>query len=112
MSSDAPKELIFAAAFTNSGFNRRGKFHRSRRDPFSRKRAREIIEGRIIKHLAVGKSLQFLTAIQTNKTQGEFMGDFRKIFKPKEEPEKWFQRGSSSELDWDYLCDIAKDCAK
>ena len=76
--------ILFSVCFTNTGISQVGKFHRYKRDSFSRRRAREILTGRLLKaqtDLDVAFVWVFLNVPKTLK---EFMWAFRERFKAKD----------------------------
>lgn len=78
--------LYIAVAMANNGVSLNGNFNASKRDAFSRKRARKILEGRLAAAIASQEDLngppEMTSARHTSLSGREFMQQFRKLFKP------------------------------
>jgi hypothetical protein len=87
--------IYVAAAFTNNGLSRSGRFYRNRHDTFSRRAAREMIAYRIIAMLQ-DKVTQFACWFESDISARVFMNKLRETFKPT--PDETDETFSISEL--------------
>lgn len=103
-------EILFSACFTNTGISMLGKFHRHKRDHFSRKRSREILKGRLLKETkdlsTIGRLPRLVYHLQTTATLKDFMWVLREHFKPKDQP--GFYRSGTVDADWQSLIALAQ----
>lgn len=83
------QRLYIAASFANDGFSCNGNLREHYVDTFSRRRARQIIAGRIkfARNVFANEpetipGNRFTFEIETDMTADEFMKSFRQLFKP------------------------------
>lgn len=86
MYDDVEHKLYYATAIVNTGVTKAGKFRKSRKDQFSRKRARDIIEGRMLKLLSYGGSVFGADVVQLPKGDWDFR-KFKTLFKEAFKPD-------------------------
>lgn len=79
-------KLFLAIAMTNTGVSLSGKIDNKKHDTFSRKRAQQILRGRLssaIQANALGGSPPKMTyVLDTSISSRQFIQGFRKLFKP------------------------------
>lgn len=105
--------LIVATAFTHNGLNSFGVFHSEKVDQFNRKRAKQIINSRLLGE----KQNNFVKIYPVNDTfvLGKFMSKFRAQFKPIHDESDSFELSRDKNTvnqDIEIIDNIVRDCLK
>jgi hypothetical protein len=74
-------QLIVAFAIANNGVSRNGHFNPERSDKFSRRKARQILNGRFAAVLE-GRDVPMTLTFDTTLSSQKFIAAFREVFKP------------------------------
>ena len=74
--------LYVAFSLANDGISRKGFLHEDHVDCFVRKKARDLINSRIISVIKGNSRRPFVMSFDTDITSHEFMKSFREVFKP------------------------------